>query len=33
MRILVGDIEANGFVGVADRVHCCVLKDINTNEI
>ena len=33
MRILVGDLESNGFVGVADRVHCAVLKDINSNEM
>ncbi len=27
------DIETDGFMDVATKIHCCVLKDINTNEI
>ena len=33
MNIVIGDLESNGFVGVADRVHCGVFKNITTGVI
>ena len=33
MKRCVGDLEANGLLTQADKVHCCVLKDIDTGEI
>lgn len=33
MRICVGDLEANGFLNVATKVHCGVFKNIETGEI
>jgi len=33
LRIVCGDLEANGFLDQATKVHCGVFKDINTNEI
>jgi len=33
LKIVCGDLEANGFLDVATHAHCGVFKDINTNEI
>lgn len=33
MRVCVGDLEANGFLNQATRVHCGVFKDIETGEV
>lgn len=33
MKICVGDLEANGFLNVATRIHCGVFKDIRTQEV
>lgn len=33
MKICVGDLEANGLLGDATRVHCGVFKDIQTNFV
>lgn len=33
MRIVVGDLEANGLLDTATKVHCGVFKDINTGEL
>lgn len=32
MKVVVGDLEANGFLDVVTKVHCGVFKDINTGE-
>ena len=32
-RHCCGDIEANGFLNEVTKIHCCVLKDIVTNEV
>ena len=33
MRIYVGDIEANGLLSTATKLHCAVFKDIETGKI
>lgn len=33
MKICVGDLEANGLLDTASRVHCGVFKDINSNVV
>lgn len=33
MKVCVADLEANGFLRVATKVHCGVFKDINTKEV
>lgn len=33
MRVVVGDLEANGFLHVATHVHCGVFKDLLTKQI
>ena len=32
-RVLVGDIEADGLLNTATKVHCCVLKDIHSGQV
>ena len=32
-RVCVGDMESNGLLDTITKIHCCVLKDIETKEV